>query len=118
MKFSAVILLAAIWLLSDAKNLIQISNISQYHSFVNSFLSSFAAKHVYVLVDHRNLNWERDICIEIFKNSSNYVSTLLIGSDTARMLKMFQRHEGVSGVAIIALSNSSDIFKTLRNVSS
>ena len=118
MKFSAVILLAAIWLLSDAKNVIQISKSSQYHSFVNSFLSSFAAKHVYVLVDYKNFNRERDVCIKIFKNSLNYVSTLPIGYDTARMLNMFQMHEGVTGVAVIALSNSSNIFETLRNVSS
>ena len=118
MKFSALILLTTKWLFADAKNEIQMSKSSQYHSFVNSFLSSFAAKHVYVLLDYRNLNWERDICIAIFKNSLNYVSTLPIGSDTARILRMFQMHEGGSGVAVIALSNSSNIFKTLRHVSS
>ena len=118
MKFSALILLTTKWLFADAKNEIQMSKSSQYHSFVNSFLSSFAAKHVYVLLDYRNLNWERDICIAIFKNSLNYVSTLPIGSDTAGMLRMFQMHEGGSGVVVIALSNSSNIFKTLRHVSS
>ena len=118
MKFSALILLTTKWLFADAKNEIQMSKSSQYHSFVNSFLSSFAAKHVYVLLDYRNLNWERDICIAIFKNSLNYVSTLPIGSDTARILRMFQMHEGGSGLVVIALSNSSNIFKTLRHVSS